>query len=297
MNSIGIIGIGAMGKGIAKNVLKAGYPLSVYARNTKSSRIASSELQVLGAKIVDSVSTLFGTVETLILCVPDSQTVEELLIGEGGLSSYPNTSVVIVLDFSTSHPESTKKIAAILKEKGIGLLDTPMTGSVREADEGKIKLIVGGNWKLFEANEALLKSVSEVVYYAGRQGSGNLVKLANNYLSILDQTVAATIAIILEQNEIPREVYNKFLTSSSANSGGLKLMFNRINTGDFDLKFGLGLATKDIGYCKDLFKLPITDSLYILLKDACDSGYRNRDIGTIFLYLKESLENSIMTSK
>jgi len=287
MNTIGMIGIGAMGNGIAKNLIKAGYPLVAFKRDTASSAIAAAELESLGAAVTTSLSELFQTVNILITCVPNSQVVEDLLIGKTGLSEHSQPSVECVMDFSTSHPNSTRMIAAILRNKGIDILDTPMTGGVREALEGTLKLIVGGDKKVFDRHVDILRSVSSMVLYAGDHGMGNLVKLANNYLSILDQVVTARVAIVLEKNNIPADLYAKFLGSSSANSGGFQLMMRRITTGDFSKKFELGLAMKDIGYCKDVFSFSITDTLYEVLNEASNAGYGDKDIGTVYSFLRE----------
>ena len=287
MDTIGVIGIGAMGNGIAKNLIKAGYPLVAFRRDTASSAAAAEELASLGASVTSSLPELFQTAKILITCLPNSQIVENLLIGKAGLSEQEHPSIECVLDFSTSHPDSTRKIAAILRNKGIEMLDTPMTGSVREAAEGTLNLIVGGDKKTFERYENLLRSVSAMVLYAGYHGTGNMVKLANNYLSILDQAVTARIAIELEKSGIPTDVYIKFLSGSSANSGGFQLMMRRITTGDFSKKFELGLATKDIGYCRDVFSFPITDKLHEILDEAGKAGYRDKDIGTVYTFLRE----------
>jgi 3-hydroxyisobutyrate dehydrogenase-like beta-hydroxyacid dehydrogenase len=289
MKSIGMIGIGAMGNGIAKNLMNAGHSLSVYRRNTASSAAAAEELNSLGASVYTDMKALFSASEILVVCVPASKDVEEILIGQNSLLEANGSTVKTVLDFSTSHPDSTKKIAALLEAKAIELLDTPMTGSVREAANGTLKLIVGGKRSVFEKHRELLASVSELVLYAGGHGSGNLVKLANNYLSILDQAATSGVSIILERNKIPTEVYTEYLGKSSANSGGFRLMMNRISTGDFTRKFELGLALKDIGYCKDFFRLPVTDILYDLLQGASDAGYKDQDIGTVHFYLEKIL--------
>lgn len=289
MTTIGMIGIGAMGNGIAKNLIKAGYPVSVYIRNTASSRASANELRTLGASVQTDLFALYASVETLIVCVPNSKDVEGLLIGKDGLSESFNASVKTVLDFSTAHPDSTKQIASILESRRIDMLDTPMTGTVRDAANGTLRIIVGGKPAVFEQSKKLLESVSELVLYAGSHGSGNLVKLANNYLSLLDQSVTAGISIVLERSDIPIEVYTEYLSRSSASSGGFKLMMNRITTGDFSKKFELGLALKDIGYCKDFFKIPVTGILYDILKGASDAGYHDKDVGTVYSYLKEIL--------
>jgi 3-hydroxyisobutyrate dehydrogenase-like beta-hydroxyacid dehydrogenase len=287
MDTIGVVGIGAMGNGIAKNLIKAGYPLVVFRRDTASSAAAAKELESLGAAVATSLPELYRTAKILITCLPDSRIVEDLLIGKSGLSELAHPSIECVLDFSTAHPDSTRKIAAILADKGIEMLDTPMTGSVREAAEGTLKLIVGGNKETFERHESILRSVAAMVLYAGDHGTGNMVKLANNYLSILDQAVTARIAIVLEKNNIPNDVYIKFLSGSSANSGGFQLMMRRITTGDFSKKFELALAMKDIGYCRDVFSFPVTDTLYGILNEASDAGYGDKDIGTVYAFLRE----------
>lgn len=287
MDSIGIIGIGAMGRGIAKNLLKSGYSVYAHARDTQTGLESAEALRHAGATICKTTFEIFEQVGTLILCVPNSNIVESLLIGEHGLGSCMGNKVKTVLDFSTSHPDSTNKIATILEPRGIRMLDCPMTGSVREAEEGTIKLIVGGAKDLFDEQEDLFKSVAEVAYFAGRQGSGNLVKLANNYLSILDQVVTANVSLVLDKYGVSLDVYEQFLSGSSANSGGFRLMINRIKTGDFKRKFELGLATKDIGYCKDVYPFTITEDLFSILEAACEAGYRNDDVGTVYHYLKK----------
>ncbi len=287
MDMIGVLGIGAMGNGIARNLIKAGYPLVAFRRDTVSSAAAAKELESLGAAVATSLPELFRTAKILITCLPNSRIVEDLLIGEEGLAKQAHPSIKCVLDFSTSHPDSTRKIAAILEDKGIEMLDTPMTGSVREAAEGTLNLIVGGNKKTFERHQSILRSVAALVLYAGEHGTGNMVKLANNYLSILDQAVTARIAIVLEKNNVPNDVYIKFLSASSANSGGFQLMMRRITTGDFSKKFELGLAMKDIGYCRDVFSFSVTDTLYRILNEASDAGYGDKDIGTVYSFLKE----------
>ena len=290
MRVVGIVGIGAMGSGIAKNWLKAGFAVTAYARDTAGGRAAGAALAEAGAAVVHDLESLFRAVDTLALCVPASADVEAILAGDAGLLACAGARVKTVLDFSTSHPDSTRKLAALLEARGIDMLDVPMTGSVGEAANATLKLVAGGKKDVFDRNRDLFAAVSEMALYAGGHGAGNMVKLANNYLSILDQTVTASISLVLEREGIPRDVYVKFLENSSANSGGFRLMMRRITSGDFSTKFGLGLATKDIGYCRDIFDLPITADLHGILRAACDSGYRDGDVGLVYRHLEASLK-------
>ncbi len=273
MDSVGIIGIGAMGNGIAKNLIKAGYPLVAYRRNTGSGIAAAGELGALGAKIADELPELFKAVDVLILCVPDSKIVEELLTGKDGLLSCPSSSVRSVLDFSTSHPDSTKKLALLLKRQGIDMLDTPMTGSVREAAEGTLKLIVGGEKAVFERHEELLNSVASMVLFAGNHGSGNLVKLANNYLAVLDQTVTAGISSFLKERHT-NDVYAR-IPQQAAPHGGFQAD-DAMDRDGASQKIRAGTRLKDIGYCNGRLHLPIP-KIVRDLKEASDAGFATKE--------------------
>lgn len=291
METVGIIGAGLMGKGLAKNLIKAGYPMTVYKRKASMGDAVAAELRGLGAKITDQVGDLFGSAEILVLCLPNSQIVEDIIIGKGGLTEHPAPRVKTVLDFSTAHPESTKKIAGILRSRGVAMLDTPMSGGPQQADEGKVKLAVGGDKAVFEMYEDLLKKVAEMVFYAGGHGAGNVVKLVNNFMAFLDQTATAGASLLMDKMEISRDAYMGFIGNSGGNSWGFKAMMNRVVTGDFSLKFALGLAFKDLRYCKDLFDgyggFPVVDALHAVLKGADESGLGEKDIGTVYQYLKE----------
>ena len=293
MESLGIIGAGLMGKGLAKNLIKAGYPMTVYKRKASMGDAAASELRGLGAKITDRAADLYASVDILVLCLPNSQIVEETLLGKGGLSEQPSPKVKVVLDFSTAHPESTRKIAGILGEKGIVMLDAPMSGGPQQADEGKVKLAVGGDKAVFARYEGLLKKVAEMVFYAGGHGTGNVIKLVNNFLAFLDQTAAAASSLVMDKMGISRDAYLGFIGNSGGNSWGFKAMTNRVVTGDWGLKFALGLAFKDMRYCKDIYDkfggFPVLDAVHDAFKGAEASGLGEKDIGMIYHYLKERI--------
>jgi 3-hydroxyisobutyrate dehydrogenase len=283
---IGIIGAGAMGKGIAKNLKQGGYEVLVYKRVIDEQNAIIRYLQSYEIPITTHIEDMYRQSEILITCLPDSPTVESILLGPTGLIHAQQTLVQCVLDFSTAHPKSTKKIAAALDQVGIGMLDTPMTGGPVQADEGKIRLAVGGKKSTFETYRSILEPISEKIVYAGESGNGNIVKLVNNFLAILSQTATAGVAILTDTLGIPREAVYDYISVSGGNSWGFQMMMSRIMQNAFDVNFSLALAYKDLRYSDDLFAsvggFPLLDTLINHFHDADLEGFGDHDVGAIY---------------
>jgi 3-hydroxyisobutyrate dehydrogenase-like beta-hydroxyacid dehydrogenase len=198
-----------------------------------------------------------------------------------------------VLDFTTAFPESSRSIATTLGSVGIDFIDTPMTGGPRQADEGKIKLVVGGRQEVVERYRGLLEKVSERVVHVGESGSGNAVKLANNFLSILNRASGAAVAILLAKMDIPLDKVHEFISVSGGNSNGFQSVMRNILQDDYSVNFALELAYKDLRYGQQLFKqiggFPIMDAVVDEYRRADEAGYGKRDVGAIFLSLSERL--------
>ncbi|MGB4408507.1 MAG: NAD(P)-dependent oxidoreductase [Sphaerochaeta sp.] len=294
MKSIGVIGAGAMGKGIAKNLKKAGYDVIAYKRKINESDPIITYLTDAGVSITEDISKIFSTVDILITCLPDSPTVENILLGASGLANQANRKVTCVLDFSTAHPDSTRKVASELGKLGIDVLDTPMTGGPKQADEGAIKLVVGGKKEVLEKYRSLLEIVSAKIVYAGEAGSGNAVKLMNNFLAILSQAATAGVDILMQDMGVSREAVNEYISNSGGNSWGFTAMMNRLIQDNFDVNFSLALAYKDLRYNQDLFKsvggFPLLDALTASYQKAAETGYNDKDVGAIYFSLEETMK-------
>lgn len=294
MQKVGVIGAGAMGKGIAKNLKKAGYAVVAHKRKINESDAGIKYLREHDIEITSDLQGIFQQVDVLITCLPDSPTVEKTLLGEGGLASCDGRKVTCVLDFSTAHPDSTRVVAKKLEELGIDMLDTPMTGGPPQADEGTIKLVVGGKKEVLDRYMPLLEKCSAKIVYAGPAGSGNAVKLMNNFLAILSQTATAGVSILMDKMGISREAVHEYIGASGGNSWGFNMMMMRIMQDKFDVNFALNLAYKDLRYNKDLFKelggFPLLDTLIDAFKQADDSGYGDKDVGAVYFSLLDTLK-------
>jgi len=292
---IGIVGTGLMGKGIARNLKKSGNSVIAYRRNPDPAEASNVDLMNSGIRITGDIEDVFRTCETLVTCLPTSEVVEEVLIGSAGLLNAEKSSINLVLDFTTAKPDSTKKIAFLLKEKNIDMLDTPMGGGPQQAEEGQLKIIAGGDKTIFEANRSLLEPLASDIVYGGPSGSGHALKLVNNFMGILNQVTAAAVSNVIEKQGISRKTLIDFISVSGGNSWGFQNEMETVERNDFSLKFAMALALKDMKYAKDLFdtanfNFPIVNDLVGIFNTASSKGYDVKDVRSIYLYFKELLE-------
>jgi len=294
METVGLIGAGLMGRGIAKNILEAGYQMVVHKRRIDESDPHVGRLRSLGAEITGDLGRVFRAARVLATCLPTSVEVEQVLIGPHGLSGTEGAAVRTVLDFTTARPDSTRKIHGILAERGIDLLDTPMTGGPPQAEAGELSLAVGGDEQVAARADALMRSVAKNVVYAGPAGAGNALKLMNNFFGILDRCVTAAACVLAEKADIPLQKLLDFVSVSGGYSRGFESEIRAVMEGDFELSFALELSLKDLRYMRELFasqglELSVLNELAGLFERAADSGYAKRDVKAIYEYLKGAM--------
>jgi len=291
MQRIGLIGPGKMGRGIARNLMKAGYPLLIHKRSIRGDDPVVQELRSLGATLNENLQDVCTTVEILMTCLPSSREVEEVLIGDRSLLHTAVTTVSVVLDFTTARPASTKHIYAELAKRNISVLDTPMTGGPQQAEEGALNLAIGGDRSVFIEIEPLLKCIAKNIVYCGPSGSGHTVKLLNNFLGMLNRCSSSAACLIAERAEIGREALLEFIRVSGGYSRGFESQLSMILEDDFSPRFTSALALKDMRYLQELFKekkliYPIIDDLVSLLAETSAGGFSDMDMGAVYLYLK-----------
>jgi len=293
MKQIGVIGAGAMGKGIAANCQKAGYQVTAFKRNIDESDEKIVYLRNHGVSITSDLQQIYSSSDILLTCLSDSPTVESLILGEQGLLSSASTSVRIVIDFTTALPESTQKIASRLQEKGISMLDAPMTRGPKQAEEGSINLVVGGPEDVFETYRPLLESVSAHIVYAGPHGAGNTVKLMNNFMSLMTRAAGSITALLIQRKGVSLEAFRDFISVSGGNSAGFQAVMRSILEDDFSPSFALSLAHKDLRYNKMVFEDSANELLDVTLKyyrEAEEAGYGDADTNAIYQSLKAQIE-------
>jgi 3-hydroxyisobutyrate dehydrogenase-like beta-hydroxyacid dehydrogenase len=192
---IGFIGLGLMGHGMAKNLVAKGFPLTVLGHRN---RAPIEALVKQGAKEAKSGAELAQVSDIVFLCVTGSPQVEETVYKAGGVLEGARAGLVVV-DCSTSEPDSTLRIARDFDAKGAAYVDAPLARTPKEAEEGRLNVMVGADATVFSTIEPVLKAFAENIFHVGGLGAAHKLKLINNFLamgqaSLIAEAAAASIS-------------------------------------------------------------------------------------------------------
>jgi len=190
---IGLIGTGTMGLAIVSHLVKCGY--QVYVHDNKPEQM--KQAKKVGALPVHSFIKLADKCNPVFLCLPSSAVTEEVCIGGTGLFRHMAKGNTLI-DLGTGNPTVTISLAAEASEQGINLLDAPISGGFKNAEEGKLSIMVGGNYQEYLKYEGLLKSIGTSVIYLGPAGMGHTAKIVNNIVSGAN-LIALCEGLVLEQ--------------------------------------------------------------------------------------------------
>ena len=238
---IGFVGLGNIGFPMCRRLLESGYDVLAYDANPE----AVSRLEDTPAEPADSLKAL-AAADVVLLSLPGSDVVEEVVLGEGGLSEGLSSGKVLI-DTSSSRPSSTRDLAEKLAESGVGMLDAPVSGGVLRAEEGKLAVMVGGKEEIFEGCREVLEAFGEKVFHVGDHGAGHLVKSLNNLLSATTLASAAEAVILAEKAGVAPETLLEVINAGNGRSYSTEVKFpNFILNRSFDDGFALGLMVKDL---------------------------------------------------
>ena len=243
---VGIIGVGLMGHGIARNVLsRGGFALSFLDHPGNQ---PVDEIEALGGKPLGTPSEIAQVADVIILCVTGSPQVEAIVAGENGLAGALRPGTVVV-DCSTALPESTLRMGELVREAGGDYLDAPMTRTAKHAHEGTLNLLVGGEAATLEKVSPVLASFTEAVSHVGPLGHGHRMKLLHNYVSVGFMTLLAEAAAQAADAGIDPQVFVEVLANGGGASAALDRLAPYITAQDRDaLPFAVANAQKDIDY-------------------------------------------------
>ncbi len=245
MKKIGMIGIGLMGHGIASNIAKHGYPLTVleHAGNQPLDALTAA-----GVKTATSAQALAAQSDVVILCVTGTPQVEAVLLGDDGVLKGLRAGSVVI-DCSTAVPSSTERVAQAVLAAGGRFLDTPMTRTPKEAAEGRLNLLVGGDTALFAECRPLLACFAENITHAGPVGAGHTMKLLHNYVSLGFVALLSEAAACARRSGVAAEVFVDILAKGGGGSAALERLKPFLLADDpSGLRFAMSNAQKDLGY-------------------------------------------------
>jgi 3-hydroxyisobutyrate dehydrogenase-like beta-hydroxyacid dehydrogenase len=263
MKSIGFIGLGLMGHGMAKNLLKKGHALSFLVHRNRSNL---ADLLDLGGKEVKSARQLAEASDCIILCVTGTPQVEANVYG--GLLEGARKGQIVV-DCSTSMPESTDRIRADFEKKGVRFVDAPLARTPQHAEDGKLNCMVGADPQTLAEVKPVLEKFCENIFHVGGPGTGHKIKLVYNFVAMAHAAICCEALAACAKVGLSLENFFQLVSAGGANSNMFQMLVPKALKGDFTgLAFTLGNARKDIDYYQHMVSGPMGAALHQVLVQA-----------------------------
>ncbi|MBI2842650.1 MAG: 2-hydroxy-3-oxopropionate reductase [Armatimonadetes bacterium] len=265
MEIIAFIGTGIMGKPMASNLLKAGYPLVVYDIRPG----LAEELEAAGAKTAPSFREAVKDADVIITMLPDSADVESVVLGRDGIAEVARQGVVLI-DMISIAPLVSQRVSAELAKGGIRMLDAPVSGGEKGAIESTLAIMVGGPEDLFRQCEPILRAMGKSVVRVGNIGAGNFAKLANQIIVAINIEAVSEALVLAAKAGLDPELLYQAIRSGLAGSSVLDAKTPKILDRDFKPGFKIRLHQKDLNNAlvtaKELnVSLPVTGLIQQML--------------------------------
>ena len=292
-DTVGFIGLGIMGKPMAKNLIEAGHELVVYNRTPKK----AEELAGAGAVVAASPREVAEHSDVVVTMLPDSPQVEEVLVGEEGVFEGVKEGALIV-DMSTISPVITEELAARAKEKGASMLDAPVSGGDVGAIEGTLSIMVGGSDEDFQRARPLFEAMGKTVTHVGGSGAGQVVKAANQIVVALTiEAVSEALVLGSKAGVAPGKILD-VLGGGLAGNKVMEVKREKMLTHSFDPGFRIELHHKDLGIALAAGReygvtLPVTAIVDQMLQNLRMRGRGDRDHSALLTLIEDSSGHEI----
>ncbi|MDP4095866.1 2-hydroxy-3-oxopropionate reductase [Paenibacillus sp. P96] len=283
---IGFIGLGIMGKPMSENVIKAGYELVVLETNK-----AAAELVAAGATAAATPKRIAELTDIVITMLPNSPQVKEVVLGPDGIieGARPGT---VVIDMSSIAPLTSQEIAAALAEKGIEMLDAPVSGGEPKAIEGTLSVMVGGKQEIFDRCVDVMKAMAASVVRTGEIGAGNVTKLANQIIVAINIAAMSEALVLASKAGVQPELVYQAIREGLAGSTVLDAKAPLVLERKFDPGFRIDLHIKDLSNVLETshevgVPLPLTASVMEMMQALKVEGLGDRDHGSLVQYYEK----------
>ena len=247
MVRVGFVGLGAMGMPMSRNLLRAGYSLQVYARRAEVMR----PLQELGATACSSPADAAADVDVVFTMVTDTDAVEAVLLGANGVASRARAGCIVV-DHSTIDPDRSRRIAIQLAERGIEMLDAPVSGGVLGAETGTLVTMVGGKPEALAVCQAAIATNAPRIIHMGASGTGQVAKACNQMCIVVNQMGVAEAMLVAERSGLDPQKLIDALQGGFAASRVLELQGPKMAARNFTGRIESRLHDKDIRIALEL---------------------------------------------
>ncbi|MDP2241142.1 MAG: NAD(P)-dependent oxidoreductase [Burkholderiales bacterium] len=261
--TIGFVGIGAMGTPMVANLAKAGLKLVIYDADPACTQLHAA---TPGVEIAASLADLGRASDTVITMLPDGKIVRQVLCGENdGFQDCVAAGLkpgATVIDMSSSSPIGTRELGALLDQRGVKLIDAPVSGGVKRAVSGELAIMAGGDAALFAQCRPLLEKMGVQIFHAGPLGAGHAIKALNNYVSAAGLVAACEAVIAGQRFGLDPEVVVDILNASTGMNNTTKVKVKQFMlSGAFNAGFNMGLMAKDVRTALEIVQATKTPAL------------------------------------
>ena len=291
---VGFIGLGIMGRPMAKNLMEAGYELVVHNRSPEKAEELAKEGNATAAASPGQVAQACDIVITML---PDSPDVEAVVAGEGGVLEGIRDGALLV-DMSTISPVVTKELSEKVREKGASMLDAPVSGGDVGAIEGALSIMVGGSEEDFERARPLFDVMGKVATHVGPTGAGQVVKACNQIVVALTIEAVSEALVLGSKGGVAPEKLVEALSGGLAGSAVMEAKKEKFFSHDFEPGFRIELHHKDLGIALAAGReygvaLPATAIVDQMLEALKAKGRGDRDHSALLTLLEEAAQHEI----
>lgn len=294
MLKVGYIGLGLMGKSIARNILKAGFPLVVHNR----SRAAVDELVMEGAKAASSPAVVAAQVDVVFTNLPDSPDVEKVALGEKGIIEGAHKGLIFV-DNSTIKPTSARMIAKKLADKGVLSLDAPVSGGDIGAKDGTLTVMVGGDAAAFERVMPVFQAMGKTITLVGESGAGQVAKAANQIMVAAQMVAMGELLIFARKSGVDPQKVVEAIKAGAAQCWSLDVKPPRLFVGNRNPGFKAYMQLKDLKIVMDTareYNVPLSSATEHtkLFQQMIDMGLGEQDNSAVIGVIEKMADANLL---
>jgi 3-hydroxyisobutyrate dehydrogenase len=277
---LGWIGLGNMGSPMSQRLLKAGYAVTVY--NRSESKVEA--LKLMGASVATSPRILMQQVDVVIMMVTDDHAIRQIFTADNGLLGTGKKGNIII-NMSTVSPGISKEMAALCTQEGNHYLDAPVSGSVKQAEDGQLVIMVGGSESILEKVKTIFEHLGKLTMFVGDTGAGNTAKLAINILLAFYAQGLAEAIVFARQNEIKTQDLIALINNSAMANTFSKIKGDAIIQNNYKAAFALKHIAKDLRLAKEEgLTSPLGNTAYETFQRA-EASLGEEDIIAILKYI------------
>jgi 3-hydroxyisobutyrate dehydrogenase len=281
MQSVAILGLGTMGSGMARRLLGAGFPLTIYNRT----RARADALAAEGAAVADTPRAAAGRAEVIIAMLADDAASRSVWLGDDGALAGSRPGSVLIESSTLSVPW-VFELSAAANGRRCGFLDAPVTGSKPQAESGGLLFLAGGDAEVLDGVRPVLAAMSRAVAHMGPNGCGALMKLVNNFLCAVQAASLAEAMTVIEHSPLDRARALEILKEGAPGSPMLRTLSARMVSQDYRPNFALALMAKDLSYAiaegrRLGVALETAQSALRLFQNANQRGYGDKDLAAV----------------